>query len=67
MSQKIKCCWHCVAPKRHVGCRSKCPEYLAERKALDEQNALEYKQRALRQNIYEQRSEAVRKASKHKR
>ena len=28
----ISCCRGCEAPKRHLGCHSTCPEYLAEAK-----------------------------------
>lgn len=27
----IKCCTHCVPPKRHSGCHSTCPEYTKEK------------------------------------
>lgn len=30
MTRGITCCKDCVEPKRHVGCHSDCPEYLAE-------------------------------------
>lgn len=35
---RIKCCVGCVAPKRHVGCHSKCEEYLKERAELTKEN-----------------------------
>lgn len=27
----IKCCGDCVAPKRHPGCHSTCPDYIQEK------------------------------------
>ena len=30
----IKCCYKCVAPKRHVGCHDTCEEYKAEKEEL---------------------------------
>lgn len=67
MADKIKCCRYCIAPKRHVGCHGECVEYLEERKALDELSQGAYEKRRIAQNIYEQRSESVRKAAKRKR
>ena len=61
----IKCCFQCA--KRHIGCHSECPDYIAERKALDEKNALMFKERCIRQNSDDQHADAVRKASKRKR
>lgn len=26
----IRCCWGCVAPRRHIGCHGTCPDYAAE-------------------------------------
>lgn len=31
----IKCCEHCVAPKRYSGCHSTCKEYKKERKKFE--------------------------------
>ena len=33
MTGQIKCCYGCVAPKRHIGCHASCPEYRAEEAA----------------------------------
>lgn len=33
----IKCCYGCVAPKRHSGCHAGCSEYKAERAMADAQ------------------------------
>lgn len=62
----IKCCKDCVAPKRYPGCHSNCPEYLMEKKLWDEQKKIISEQQAYN-NLYEQRSERVRKALKRKR
>ena len=36
----INCCWDCIAPKRHPGCHSHCPEYLAEKAKHDFEKAI---------------------------
>lgn len=56
---KIKCCKDCVAPKRHPGCHGVCPEYLYEKALWEEHRRFS--------ELYEQRSEGVRKALKHRR
>lgn len=63
----IKCCKGCVAPKRYPGYHSNCPEYLMEKKLWDEQKKIISEQRQAYNNLYEQRSESVRKALKRKR
>jgi len=63
----IKCCKGCVAPKRHSGCHSKCPEYLEEKRLWEEQKKAISKQRQADNNLYEQRSKGVYKALKRKR
>lgn len=40
----IKCCIFCIAPKRHLGCHSTCPEYLEEKKKLDKVRADRYRE-----------------------
>lgn len=37
----FECCHYCVAPKRHAGCHSTCPEYIKQRKQWDELKAAE--------------------------
>lgn len=67
MSVGIKCCKGCIAPKRHSGCHSKCPEYLKEKEAWEEKKKAVSKQRKTDNDVYEQRSESMRKALKRKR
>lgn len=64
---RIKCCKGCVAPKRHSGCHSKCPEYLQEKELWEEQRKAISQQRQAENNLYEQRSKGVYKALKRKR
>jgi hypothetical protein len=35
----FECCYHCVAPKRHPGCHSSCPDYIKQKILNDERNA----------------------------
>lgn len=60
----MKCCIPCVPPKRHPGCHDHCPEYAEERAEHDEKKAAEDKKKAVRQGIYAQKSEGVRRAYK---
>ena len=72
---KIKCCKDCVAPKRHPGCHGVCPEYLYEKALWEEEKKVirEEEKKVIREEhrrfseLYEQRSEGVRKALKHRR
>ena len=43
----IKCCKDCVAPKRHIGCHSVCPEYIGERAAYDEKQGAALKKKTI--------------------
>ena len=43
----IKSCTGCVPPKRHLGCHSTCPEYIAEKKAWEKKRAEINKQRKI--------------------
>lgn len=63
----IKCCHHCVAPKRHPGCHDHCPEYIEQRALYDERKAIEDEKRQIGISCYQQRDAAVRKAMKGKR
>ena len=36
---KIECCQYCVAPKRHIGCHAKCPDYLGEKAKHEEKRS----------------------------
>lgn len=60
----IKCCIPCVAPKRHPGCHDHCPEYIEEKAEHERKKAAEDKEKAVRQGIYAQKSEAVTRAIK---
>ena len=63
----ITCCYHCVAPKRHPGCHSTCPEYLKQRAEHDELKAVADKQKFISNGIRSQKTTAVIKALKGKR
>ena len=43
----IRCCNGCVAPKRHLGCHSTCPDYIKEKRQHDE--ACEVRRKAIKQ------------------
>lgn len=60
----MKCCRHCVPPKRYPGCHDHCPDYIEERAEFDELKAIEEKKKAVRQSIYNQKSRAVTRALK---
>lgn len=63
----IYSCRYCTQPKRHPGCHSDCPEYLAD-KAKHEAEKAEYdKQRHIGGDIYAQRSKRVYQAMKKQR
>lgn len=59
---KIKCCKDCVAPKRHPGCHGVCPEYLYEKALWEEEKKVIREEHRRFSELYEQRSEGVRKA-----
>lgn len=63
----FKSCRYCTQPKRHPGCHSHCPEYLAERAEYDRCKEKLDKEKAVEYAIIEQRGIHVRKALKHKR
>ncbi len=64
MSNIINCCHGCVAPKRHPGCHSTCPEYLKQRAEYDERKAIDDERRRVRNGCFQQRDAAVRRAKK---
>ncbi len=64
---KIKCCKDCVAPKRYPGCHGVCPEYIHEKALWEEEKTAIREERRIRSELYEQRSDGVRKALRHKR
>ena len=61
-SHTIKCCHHCVPPKRHTACWGHCPDYAKERAEYDAKKAIENKKRKVSGGIYCQKSERVTKA-----
>ena len=58
----IKCCFGCVAPKRHTACWDHCPEYIAEKEQEEKKKAQEDLQRKVGYDIYQQRADRVAKA-----
>lgn len=58
----IKCCYGCVAPKRHPGCHDHCPEYLSEKFVHDQQREEANKKKENLLGIYNQRDKAVHRA-----
>ena len=60
----MKCCKHCVPPKRHPGCHDHCPEYAEERAVYNEKKAAADKKKAVAHSIYKQKSDGVRRAIK---
>ncbi len=67
MSGFFECCRYCVAPKRHPGCHSTCPDYLQQRAEYDKCKAIEDEKKRVKNGCRSQRGEAVRKAMKGKR
>lgn len=64
---KIKCCKDCVAPKRYPGCHGVCPEYIHEKALWEEEKKVVREEHRRFSELYEQRSEGVRKALRHRR
>lgn len=60
-SHTIKCCQHCVPPKRHTACWGHCQDYAKERAEYDAKKAIEDQKRKVKGDIYSQRSERVTK------
>ena len=54
----FECCRYCPDTKRHAGCHSECPEYIEQRKLLDEHNLM------LRQKQFEESLRPFPKRSK---
>ena len=63
----IKCCYGCVAPKRHTACWAHCTEYAEEKAAHDKRKAELDKKRMIAQAIYGDRGNKVYKALKNHR
>ena len=57
----IKCCYHCVPPKRHDKCHSDCPEHLAEKAEYERLKALDDSRRSVKNSIFVQRSNSFAK------
>ena len=49
----IRCCKDCVAPKRHVGCHSSCPEYLKAKEEHDRVVQMRDEKRAIENRLLE--------------
>ena len=54
-------CKNCVAPKRHPGCHSKCPDYEEDRKKYDAKKAELDKKKKAQDEIYRQREKQIRR------
>ncbi len=63
----IKCCFGCVAPKRHPGCHASCPEYIEEKAINDAMRDEDYKRRYIQRGLSEEKYNAIRRAAKGKR
>ncbi len=61
----FECCHKCIAPKRHPGCHSECPEYIEQRKLLDQRNEAE-KQRKFEDSLVPAPRSKVKDKSKFK-
>ena len=62
----MKCCHHCVPPKRHTACWGTCPDYIKEKAEYEEKKAAERKRRDVDLGIREQRGRAVYRALRHR-
>lgn len=60
----IKCCEHCVPPKRHTACWGHCPEYQAERAEYERLKAQDDQRRNVKNSIYLQRTDKVVKSER---
>ena len=62
----IKCCYGCVAPKRHTACWDHCPEYIAEKAKHEELKEADYLKRKISNDIHIQRANRIRKIMRHR-
>lgn len=62
----IKCCHHCVAPKRHTACWGHCPEYLKEKAEYEERKAAKHKSANIKAGLDAHRAAVVTKVMKGK-
>lgn len=67
VNMAIKCCYGCVAPKRHPGCHGSCPTYIEEKAEWDRLKAIHDRERDISLGIYLNRGEKVDKALKWRR
>ena len=63
----IKCCYGCVAPKRHTGCWDHCPDYAKEKEQDKKEKAAYRQKRAVEQGITSQKYDGVYRAIKKRR
>lgn len=49
----IKCCYGCVAPKRHLGCHGQCQEYAEEKDQMAKEKAVRDVQQAITNQKYD--------------
>ena len=54
-------CRYCVAPKRHPGCHSTCPEYKQDRENYNTMKAELDKKKKMYDEIYHQREKQMRR------
>lgn len=60
----MKCCHHCVPPKRHTACWDTCPDYIEEKAADQEKKEADKKRRAIDSGIRQQRERSMRRILK---
>jgi hypothetical protein len=63
----IKCCYGCVAPKRHPGCHATCPDYFRDNEKHQAEKEAERKIKQTQDSVYQQRAESIGKALKRRR
>ncbi|MBR5199224.1 MAG: hypothetical protein IKW20_05285 [Bacteroidales bacterium] len=66
IASTIKCCHHCVAPKRYPGCHDHCPEYLKEKAEYEALKAAYNGNAYVNAGLYDQREKRVMRAMKGK-
>lgn len=60
----MKCCHHCVPPKRHTACWDTCPDYIEEKAEDDKKKEADRKSRAIDSGIRQQRERSMRRILK---
>ena len=63
----ITCCKDCVPPKRHGGCHSTCPEYIAQQIVHEAQREKDYQEKIARYGLSAETERGARAAKKRKR